>query len=218
MDCGRSSRDFYSSAVDKEVVGAIVVNTNDVCFYAFRTNSTHVVSSHRVPVSNVATSREGWAEQDPMTLLKAVQECVYQTVTAGQVMGVPVTAVGIANHPGSVVAWNRRTGTTLCNLILSSDNRTAAMVERYSWTCGKYRFQKTCGLPFSTYFAAFTIKWLIDNDVSVNEAYKNGNCYFGTVDTWLLWNLTGGVKSNIYFLFQYSFVVRENYDKLESVP
>jgi len=126
------------------------------------------------------------------------------------VMGVRVVAVGIANHRGSVVAWNRRTGEPLCNVILWSDNRTAAMVDEYLRTNDKYRFQGVCGLPFSPYFSAFKIKWLLVNDVKVMSAYRGGDCYFGTIDSWLLWNMTGGKNGEFklnYILFAWLFVV-----------
>lgn len=199
MACAKSSHVFNESEANNAVVGAIVVYTNGVSFHAFQANSTKVLSSHSVELSNIATSRVGWAEQDPVALLEAVRVCMDKTVIVGKVMGVPVVTVGVSNHRGSVVAWNRKTGAAMSNLILWSDNRTAAKVEKYSLAYGKYRFQATCGLPFSPYFAAFTIQWLIENDDSIEEAYKNGDCYFGTVDTWLLWNLTGGVKSDFYF-------------------
>lgn len=106
--------------------------------------------------------------------------------------GLDVVAVGIANHRGSVVAWNRSTGMPLCNVMLWSDNRTAAAVDRYTRTHGKYRFQGVCGLPFSPLFSAFKIRWLIDHNDLVAKACADGTCCFGTVDSWLLWNLTGG--------------------------
>lgn len=109
-------------------------------------------------------------------------------------MGLNVVAVGIANHRGSVVAWNKDTGVPLSNVILWSDNRTVGMVAEYSRTYGTYRFQSVCGLPFSPCFSAFKIKWLMDNDQMVRSAYREDICFFGTVDSWLLWNLTGGVN------------------------
>lgn len=186
---------FDEGKAVESLVGSIVVNTNDVGFYVFKANSTDIVKVYKLPVKNEITIREDWAEQDAMAILTSVQECIFHTVTAGEVMGLPVVTVGIANHPCSIVAWNKQTGVPLCNAILWSDNRSAAMVNNYLKKYDKYRFQKVCGLPFSPYFSAFKIKWLIENDSQVIAAYKDGyNCYFGTIDSWLVWNLTGGVK------------------------
>lgn len=108
-----------------------------------------------------------------------------RTACPPKVMDLDVMAVSIANHRGSVVAWNRDTGTPLCNVVLWSDKRTAAAMDGYTRTHGKYRFQGVCGLPFK-------IQRLIDYNERVAAAYANGTCCFGTVDSWLLWNLTGG--------------------------
>lgn len=180
----------------ESLVGSIVVNMNEVSFYVFKTNSTQVIDTCKVTVNNVNTLREGWAEQDANVILSAVHDCVNNVVTKGKVMGVPVVSVGISNHRSSVVAWNKSTGDPLCNVILGSDNRAVNMVEEYLKTNDKYQFQKICGLPFSPYFSAFKIKWLIDHNATVKAALKQDNCYFGTIDSWLLWNLTGGVKGH----------------------
>ncbi|XP_060849614.1 glycerol kinase-like [Rhopalosiphum padi] len=199
MNLSRLYNVFNAEKAKVSLVGAIVVNTNYVGFYAFKANCSDVVKSHHVVIKDAETSGEGWSEQDPMAILSAVQECISNTTCpGGMVMGVRVVAVGVANQRGSVVAWNRRTGEPLCNAILWSDNRTAAMVDEYLKTNDKYRFQKVCGLPFSPYFSAFKIKWLLSNNVKVMSAYRIGDCYFGTIDTWLLWNMTGGKDGGVF--------------------
>jgi len=193
MNFSRLYNVFNAEKAKVSLVGAIVVNTNDVGFYAFRANCSEVIKSHQLAIKDEDTSREGWSEQDPMAMLSAVEECITNTTSpGGMVMGVHVVTVGIANHRGSVLAWNRRTGKPLCNVILWSDNRAAAMVDEYLKTNDQYRFQRVCGLPFSPYFSAFKIKWLLVNDDKVLSAYQAGDCYFGTIDSWLLWNMTGG--------------------------
>lgn len=181
---------------DSPLVGSVVVHTNEVCFYAFRANSGDAVKTYRVPVKNVFTVRPGHAEQDPKAILNAVRVCVENTVVAGSVCGANVVAVGLSNHRSSVVAWDKNTGAPLCNAILWSDNRSACVANEYSaaGSGDAFRFQKVCGLPFSPYFSAFKIAWLLRNVIAVINAYKEGRCYFGTVDSWLLWNLTGGMR------------------------
>ncbi|XP_001946651.2 glycerol kinase-like [Acyrthosiphon pisum] len=199
MNLSRLYNVFNAEKAKVSLVGAVVVDTNDVGFYTFRANCNEVLKSHQVAVKDLDTSREGWSEQDPMTMLRAVDECIFNTTSpGGMVMGTRVVAVGIANNRGSVVAWNRRTGEPLCNVILWSDSRAAAMVDEYLRTNDKYRFQGVCGLPFSPYFSAFKIKWLLVNNVKVMSAYRSGDCYFGTIDSWLLWNITGGKNGGVF--------------------
>lgn len=205
MNLSRLYNVFNAEKAKESLVGTIVVNTNEVGFYTFKANCSDVVKSHHMAVKDVETSRAGWSEQDPMVILSAVQECISNTTTpGGMVMGLRVVTVGVANQRGSVVAWNRRTGGPLSNVILWSDNRTATMVDDYLKTNDKYRFQKVCGLPFSPYFSAFKIKWLLNNVGKVMSAYRVGDCYFGTIDTWLLWNMTGGKDGDLILYFIYT--------------
>lgn len=193
MSCLKSEQS-YNDETDKSLVGSIVVELDSVSFYTFYPNSSYVVKSYGpVPLELVNNLDEGRKEQDPATILEAVKKCIEQVVLpGGQVLSAPVVAVGITNHRSSVLAWNKWTGEPLCNVVLSSDNRAVSMVNKYLQTYNMYMFQKICGLPFSPIFSAFKIKWLIENDLKVKSAYKRGVCYFGTVDTWLVWNLTGG--------------------------
>lgn len=180
----------------KSVVGSIVVELDSVSFYAFSPNNTHVVKSYGpVPLKLVDNLKEGRKEQDPASILEAVKKCIDEVVVSGgQVFSVPMVAVGITNHRSSVLAWDKWTGEPLCNVVLSSDNRAVSMVNEYLRIYDMYMFQEICGLPFSPIFSAFKIKWLIENDPKVMSAYKRGVCYFGTVDAWLVWNLTGGTQ------------------------
>lgn len=109
-------------------------------------------------------------------------------VTAGHVL-----TVGLATHRNAMVAWNKNTGMPLCNAILDNDKRMSVMVDEFLRTQDQSRFRSVYGTPFAPGFGAFKIKWLVENDAKVVAAHENGDCYFGTLDTWLLWNLTGGI-------------------------
>ncbi|XP_025193495.1 glycerol kinase-like [Melanaphis sacchari] len=189
----------FNSEKEQTLVGAIVVNTNDVGFYVYKANCSDLVKSHHTTIRDVNTLQEGWSEQDPMEILSAVEECISNTTCpGGMVTGLQVVTIGIANQRSSVVAWNKNTGEPLCNLIQWSDNRTSAMVNEVLESNNKYRFQRICGLPLSTYFSAFKIQWLLRNNEKVMSAYETGDCYFGTIDTWLLWNVTGGKEGGVF--------------------
>lgn len=104
-------------------------------------------------------------------------------------------AVGVTNQRETTIVWNKKTGEPLHNAIVWLDVRTSATVDELVKTIpnqDKKYFQKLCGLPLSTYFSGVKLRWLIDNIPEVSKAVEEETCLFGTVDTWLLWNLTGG--------------------------
>lgn len=111
----------------------------------------------------------------------------------GEVTVGRVVTVGLATRRNAVVAWNKSTGMPLCNAILDNDNRTSAVADEFLRTQDSSRFRSVYGAPFDPNFGAFKIKWLLENNTDVMTAHENGNCYFGTLDTWLLWNFTGGI-------------------------
>lgn len=204
MACLTSSHQINEDKVAESLIGSIVVEDESVSFYVFKANSAYVLKSHGpVPLEQSNRLEEGRSEQDPLEILDAVKDCISEVVVpGGKVMGLSVVAVGITNHRCSVLAWNKWTGIPLCDVMMWSDNRAVSIVNEYLWASDKYRFQKVCGLPFSPVFSAFKIKWLVENDLKVRWAYERGNCYFGTVDTWLVWNLTGGIKGPCIVRYQ----------------
>ncbi|XP_050539547.1 glycerol kinase-like [Daktulosphaira vitifoliae] len=177
------------------LVGAVVVSSTSVSFHLFRANSSDIIKLHRVPITNLLSTRDGWLEQDPIAIMRSVEECIDKTMAYEKVTNERVIAIGIANQRGTVLAWNKNTGVPLSNAILSSDIRTTRMVNEFLRKNDKYKFQNICGLPASSCFSAFKIKWLIKHDPVVLETCKQGHCYFGTIDTWLIWNLSGGPQA-----------------------
>lgn len=179
------------------LVGAVVVSTSSVSFRLFRANSSDIIKLHRVPITNLMSTRDGWLEQDPIAIMRSVEECIDKTMACEKITN--VIAIGIANRRGTILAWNKNTGEPLSNAILSSDIRTARMVDEFTRKNDKYKFQNICGLPASSCFSAFKIKWLLTHDPVVLETFKQGQCYFGTIDSWLIWNLTGGPQGIFTF-------------------
>lgn len=112
-----------------------------------------------------------------------------------------IVAVGVANQRETTIVWNSKTGKPLHNAILWLDVRTSATVDallEHIPNQNKTHFQTVCGLPLSTYFSGVKLRWLMDNVPAVVNAIDEGVCLFGTVDTWLLWNLTGGPNGGIH--------------------
>lgn len=129
-------------------------------------------------------------------------ECIEQAVQKLIKLGgcrEDIKAIGITNQRETTILWDPLTGTPLYNAIIWSDIRTISTVEQLlekvpNKTKNKNYLKPLCGLPISTYFSAVKIKWLLDNATEVKSTVKNdGKVMFGTVDTWLIWNLTGGI-------------------------
>ena len=106
-----------------------------------------------------------------------------------------IVAIGITNQRETTIAWDKHTGKPLYNAIVWQDARTSAMCEEWAKKAGsRDAFRDVCGLPISSYFSATKMKWYIDNVPEIREAIAQDRLLFGTIDTWLIWNLTGGPR------------------------
>jgi hypothetical protein len=103
-----------------------------------------------------------------------------------------VAAVGITNQRETTVVWDRRTGQPLHHAIVWQDTRTKDLCDALAQGGGQDRFRPTTGLPLATYFAGPKLRWLLDHVPGLRAAAERGDALFGTVDSWLIWNLTGG--------------------------
>ena len=106
--------------------------------------------------------------------------------------GVVPQAVGITNQRETTVLWDRNTGAPLHNALVWQDTRTADLVATYARDGGQDRFRERTGLPLATYFSGLKLRWLLDHVPGARAKAAAGDALFGTIDTWLLWNLTGG--------------------------
>ena len=103
-----------------------------------------------------------------------------------------IAAIGITNQRETTVVWDRETGEPVYNAIVWQDTRTGALVREFAGDEGVDRLREATGLPLSTYFSGPKIAWILDNVDGARERAENGELAFGTMDTWVLWNLTGG--------------------------
>ncbi|CAH0402141.1 unnamed protein product [Chilo suppressalis] len=181
------------------LVGSIDEGTSSARFIIFKINSTEVVAYHQKELEQ-KFPQEGWVEQDPFAILEVVTTCIQKAVEqlislGGQAKD--IIAVGVTNQRETTIVWDRNTGAPLHNAIVWLDMRTTSTIEKLLDTVpNKTRNQNylkpLCGLPLSPYFSAVKLRWLSDNVDVVKTAMKKGTCCFGTVDTWIIWNLTGG--------------------------
>ena len=109
-----------------------------------------------------------------------------------------VAGVGITNQRETTVVWDRTTGEPIHNALVWQDTRTDKLVDEYSRDGGQARFQEKVGLPLATYFSGPKIRWMLDNVDGAAARADSGDLLFGNMDTWVLWNLTGGTDGGLH--------------------
>jgi glycerol kinase len=140
----------------------------------------------------------GWVEHDPKEIWNNVREVIGQALSKADITRHDIAAVGITNQRETAVVWDKNTGEPVYNAIVWQDTRTQAIVDRLAADGGIERFKEKVGLPLSTYFAGTKIAWILENVDGARERAEAGDLIFGTTDTWVLWNLTGGVDGGIH--------------------
>lgn len=140
----------------------------------------------------------GWVEHDPIEIWNQTQRAVSGALEKLGAAPGDIAAVGVTNQRETTVVWNRRTGQPYHNAIVWQDTRTDRLCAELAGAEGPDRFRAKVGLPLSTYFSGPKIRWLLDNVPGLREAARRGDALFGTIDTWLIWNLTGGVTGGAH--------------------
>jgi glycerol kinase len=145
------------------------------------------------------TNSDGWVEHDADEIWESVKLSLKQVLEIASVNSGDIAAIGIANQRETGIIWSRKTGKPFRKAIVWQDTRTAQwcndLAEQHG---GRNCFRETTGLPLVPYFSASKIRWMIDNDSCIRHAVANGDAMFGTVDSWLLYNLTGGVQGGAH--------------------
>jgi glycerol kinase len=137
--------------------------------------------------------KPGWVEHDAMEIWANVQEVVAGAINAAGVTRDDIVAIGITNQRETTVLWDRHTGRPVHNAIVWQDTRTDALCRELGRNVGQDRFRRETGLPLASYFAGPKARWLLDRVDGLRERAEAGDILFGTMDSWVIWNLTGGV-------------------------
>lgn len=140
----------------------------------------------------------GWVEHDPSELIDNARHCIERVVTDCGLDTTDIAAVGVTNQRETVVVWERASGAPIANAIVWQDTRTQTRVDALAENGGINRFAETTGLPLATYFSATKIAEILDTVPGAREAAERGDLLAGTVDTWIVWNLTGGPTAGIH--------------------
>ncbi len=135
--------------------------------------------------------KPGWVEHDPIEIWKKTKESVEVALDHARIKAKDLRVIGLANQGETCMVWNRNTGEPIYNAIVWQDRRTAGMSDELKDKYGKIITQKT-GLPVDAYFSALKIKWILDNVKNAWNKVDKGDLLVGTLDTWLLWKMTGG--------------------------
>ncbi len=161
-------------------------------------SSRCLVFDHRARIVSVAQKehrhhypRPGWVEHDPQEIWGNVLTVVAQALEKADLSPTELSALGIANQRETTVLWDRRTGVPVHNAINWEDTRTDHLCRQLAEEFGQERFREKTGLPVSTYFSGPKVRWLLDHVPGVRERAEQGEVLFGTMDSWLLWNLCG---------------------------
>ena len=142
--------------------------------------------------------RAGWVEHNAEQIWSNVREAVSLALTRADITHDDVAAVGITNQRETAVVWDKTTGKPVYNAIVWQDTRTQAIVEELGGDAGADKYKSIVGLPLATYFSGPKIKWILDNVDGAREAAERGDLLFGNTDSWVLWNLTGGVEGGVH--------------------
>ncbi|KAK7425841.1 Glycerol kinase [Neonectria magnoliae] len=174
-------------------VGSIDQGTTSTRFLIFNGHG-EPVASHQIEFEN-KYPHSGWHEHDPIELLESVEACIDKATEKFIAQGhsaSEIRSVGITNQRETTVLWDKNTGEPLYNAVVWPDTRTTSLVRELKSRPGAEKLQEICGLPLSTYPSSVKLLWVLQNVDSVRKAYDEDRLSFGTVDSWLIYQLNGG--------------------------
>jgi glycerol kinase len=140
----------------------------------------------------------GWVEHDALEIWRNAQAVIADALEAASLDAGDVAALGITNQRETTVLWNRHTGEPLHRALVWQDTRVESLAAEYSRHGGADRFRALTGLPLASYFSALKLQWLLDHVPGARDAAARGELLFGTMDCWMVWNLTGGSRGGLH--------------------
>src|SRR4051794_1506125 len=165
------------------------------------TSSRAIVFNHDASIRAVAQQefkqifpQAGWVEHDPNEIWKSQLETALDAVKKAGLKAADIAAIGITNQRETTVIWDRRTGEPIHNAIVWQDRRTAGFCDELKAAGHAEYIQVNSGLVIDAYFSGSKVRWLLDHVPGARERAQRGKLAFGTIDSWLVWNLTGGAS------------------------
>jgi glycerol kinase len=180
----------------KSYIGAIDQGTTSTRFMVFD-KAAHVVAVAQKEHAQIFP-KPGWVEHDALEILLRTQEVVGEALAQRGLLPTDLAAIGITNQRETTVVWDRATGKPIANAIVWQDTRVAEDVARFARSGGQDCFRAQTGLPLSTYFSSLKLRWILQNVPGARERAAAGELLFGNIDTFLVWNLTGGPEQGVH--------------------
>jgi glycerol kinase len=177
-------------------VGALDQGTTSTRFLVFDGRGRVVASAQEE--HRQITPKPGWVEHDPLEIWERTRQVVRRACGQAGLSPQQLAAVGVTNQRETTVVWERSTGRPVTNAVVWQDTRTAELCRQLCERGGPDRFRHKTGLPVATYFSGPKIRWILDRVPGAQKAAERGELLFGTVDTWLLWWLTGGPRGGLH--------------------
>jgi glycerol kinase len=142
--------------------------------------------------------KPGHVEHDPLEIWRNTEEVIEQALARKGLKPQDLAAIGITNQRETTLIWDRRTGRPLHNALVWQDTRVDSIVEEFAQDGGHDRLRNKTGLPLASYFSGLKLRWLLDNVPGARDKAQAGDVLFGNIDTWLVWNLTGGINGGCH--------------------
>ena len=179
-----------------DYIGAIDQGTTSTRFIVF-SRSGQIVATAQHEHKQIYP-QPGWVEHSPAEIWARTLEVISEAMQSKGLAASDLAAVGITNQRETTVVWNRRTRQAVYNAIVWQDTRVSSYVDELAKTGGQDRFRAKTGLPLATYFSGLKIRWILENVPGVRALAETGEVIFGNIDTFLLWNLTGGANGGVH--------------------
>src|SRR5262245_29678538 len=177
-------------------IGAIDQGTTSTRFMVFDRTGEIVASAQKEHAQ--IYPRPGWVEHSPAEIRDTTNEVIAKALAQAKLTARDITAVGMTNQRETTVIWDKNTGVPLHNALVWQDTRVDSLVAWFSAEGGRDRFRARTGLPLASYFSGLKLRWLLEHAGSARAKAACRELLFGTIDSWLLWNLTGGARGGLH--------------------
>ncbi len=180
----------------KKYIGAIDQGTTSTRFMVFD-HAGQIVASTQEEHEQIYP-QPGWVEHDALQIWSNTQRTIQRTLAQADLKAENLAGLGITNQRETTVVWDRATGRPIHNAIVWQDTRTSQICSGLAESGGQDRFRAKTGLPLATYFSGPKARWLLDHIEGLRKRAERGEVLFGNIDTWLVWNLTGGPQGGLH--------------------
>ncbi len=160
-------------------------------------HSANIITADQIEHTQIYP-KPGWVEHNALEIWEKTREVISNALRKADLTPQDIAAVGITNQRETTVVWNKFTGQPYANAIVWQDTRTDLFCNQLAADGGQDRLREKTGLPLATYFSGPKIRWYLDNIPGLREAAGKGEALFGNIDTWLIWNLTGGNRGGVH--------------------